>query len=75
MKVIMKKIEGITIPFEAFDQIIIEALTAQRKLLKKDLKDHLKKDAYMHPEDFENSHKYIHAIDVLIQYYGGPYYD
>jgi hypothetical protein len=71
----MKKIEGITIPFEAFDCIVVEALVMQRKLLKKDLKDHLKKGAYMHPEDLENSHKYISAMDLLIKYYGGVQHD
>jgi hypothetical protein len=65
------KIEGITLPFETCDEIAVACLTFQCKILKKDLKNNIEKGTYMHPEDIMNNKRYIEAMEVVIDYYGG----
>ena len=63
--------KGISIPFEAADLIALASMQSQLKYLRKEVKDHLEKGAYLHPEDLGNSVRYIHALETLIPYYGG----
>jgi hypothetical protein len=63
---------GLTIPFEVADGIVLASMIEQHGYLKQELKDHLEKGQYMHPEDFYNStHDIIPALEILIKYYGG----
>ena len=63
--------KGVVIPFETADQITLASMQDQLKMLKKEVKDHLEKGAWLHPEDLGKNMKYIHALETLIPYYGG----
>lgn len=64
---------------EIVDRIVVNALKDQRKYLRKELKRYGKNPlsgsnpngVWMHPDDVAKSHEYIHALDLLINYYGG----
>jgi hypothetical protein len=57
--------------YDLVDAITLKALKNHRKMLKRQLKDHLENGSWMHPEDVVNSAKLIDAMDVIIDYYGG----
>ena len=63
--------KGLEIPFEVADRITLASMQDQLKMLRKEVKDHLIKGAYLHPEDLGNNIRYIHALEILIPYYGG----
>jgi hypothetical protein len=65
----MKKLE---ISFECADAITLANLQNARDYHKKELKKKKKNPSYwIHPEDQVLYVKYIDALDVLIDYYGG----
>ena len=65
----MKKLE---ISFECADAITLANLQNARDYHKKELKTKKKDPSYwIHPEDQVLYVKYIDALDVLIDYYGG----
>jgi hypothetical protein len=57
--------------YDLVDAITLKALKNHRKMLKRQLKDHLENGSWMHPEDVVNNAKFIDAMDVIIDYYGG----
>lgn len=63
--------EGIKIPYEVADQVTLACLLEQHKMLKQNIEDHLERGAYMHPEDLGNAGRYVHALEILIPYFGG----
>ena len=64
--------KGLTLDWEIAEKIALASMKDQLEYLKKELKDHKKKGAYMHPEDVYNTeHKLIPALKTLIAYYGG----
>ena len=66
----------LTIPFEIADGITLASLQNQRAYLKEEIKLHMEEGRYMHPEDYHNSMvKYIPALELLIEYYGGDISD
>lgn len=69
----MKKVRrGLTIPWEVADEITIATLKDQLYYLEKELDDHFNLGEYMHPEDIANSReKFIPALRLIIEYYGG----
>lgn len=67
----MSKSKGLEIPFEVADQITLATMQDQLKMLRKEVKDHLEKGSWLHPEDLGNNIRYIHALEVLIPYFGG----
>lgn len=65
----MKKLE---ISFEVADGITLATMKNAREYHKKELKKKRKDPKYwIHPEDQVLYLKYIDALDVLIDYYGG----
>ena len=68
----MPKTPKLEISYDAADAITLLVLKDQLKLVKKQTKDHLKKGAYLHPEDLVyNQTKLIPALEVIIHYFGG----
>jgi hypothetical protein len=62
----------LALDYEVADGITLLTLKDHRKLIKKSVKDHLKKGDYMHPEDLAfNQAKLLPALDILIHHYGG----
>jgi hypothetical protein len=62
----------IALDYDVADGITLLTLKEHRKMIKKQVKDHLKKGDYMHPEDFAfNQTTLIPALDVIIRHYGG----
>jgi hypothetical protein len=57
--------------YDLVDAITLKALKSHRKILKKQLKNHLENGAWMHQDDVVNTPKLINALDVIIDYYGG----
>lgn len=58
--------------YEVADGITLLTLKDHRKLIKEQVKKHLKKGDYMHPEDLVfNQTKLLPALDLLIHHYGG----
>ena len=65
----MKKLE---ISFECADMITLANLQEARRYHKSELKKKKKDSTYwIHPEDQVLYMKYIDALDILIDYYGG----
>lgn len=62
---------GITIDYETADRITLATLIEQREYLKKEMKEHLKNGAWMHPDDVENNPKLIKHLSKVIEYFGG----
>ena len=62
---------GLSIPYEVADGIVLASMQEHLKMLKSAVENHLEKGAYLHPEDLGNNIRYIHALEVLIPYYGG----
>jgi hypothetical protein len=70
---------GLTIPYEIAHGITRETLIDSRDYLQSELdqweanpKDELNPDGYwLHPEDVVNNMKYIRAMNLLIDYFGG----
>lgn len=57
--------------YEVVDAIVLKDLKRHRKMLKKQLKDHLENGAWLHPNDVASTPKLIEAMKVVIDYYGG----
>jgi hypothetical protein len=57
--------------YDIADALTLLNLKNCLKQTKKQVKQHLKKGAYMHPEDLEHNQKLIPALEVVIHYYGG----
>jgi hypothetical protein len=55
---------------ETSDRITIDSLKDAVKYLKKELKDH-KNGSWLHPEDVVMNQKYIEAMEIVLEYYGG----
>lgn len=65
-------VKGLELDFEVADKIALASMKDHLKYLNKEVRDHEKKGAYMHPEDYANSKlKLIPALETLISYYGG----
>lgn len=70
---------GLRIPFEVAHGITKETLIDSRNYLQSELdewkanpKDELNPDGYwLHPEDVVDNMKYIRAMNLLIDYFGG----
>jgi hypothetical protein len=63
---------GITIPFEVADEIVLATLKNQLNYLEKEVKDHVEKGSWMHPEDYHNSMtRLIPSLEIVIDYFGG----
>lgn len=67
----MSKVKGVTIPFETADAIALHSLIDHVGYLKSEVKDHLTKGSYLHPEDLAKSMQLIPALELIISYYGG----
>jgi len=68
----MKKEKGITLPFEVADGIALAVMIDHRNLIRKELKDHTEKGAYMHPDDLVyNIGQLMPALNLMIHYFGG----
>jgi hypothetical protein len=70
-KKLKTEVNGISLPWEVVDAITLASLQESKKILKKEMRKHLKHGEYMHPEDFTNNGKYSAALNILIKYYGG----
>jgi hypothetical protein len=63
---------GLTIDWETADRITVTNLKEQLDTLQTELDNHTNNGKYMHPEDVSNTvSKYIPALKILIDYYGG----
>lgn len=68
----MKNIVGIKLDFETADRITLDNLKAQIKIIEKEIKNHLKRGSYLHPEDLANHQTVlIPALKTVIKYFGG----
>jgi hypothetical protein len=63
--------KGLEIPFEVADGITLATLKQQHMYLVENNRAHLEDGQYLHPEDLGNNIKYIHAMELLIPYFGG----
>jgi hypothetical protein len=60
------------LPYEVVEGIALASLQDHLEMLKTEVRNHLQRGDYLHPEDFENSvFKLIPSFEVLIRYYGG----
>ena len=67
-----KKKNGLVIDAETADRITVCSLKDHLSYLEKEVKAHLKKGEYMHPEDLvESQVVLIPALKTVIKYYGG----
>ena len=57
--------------YEVVDAIVLKELKRHRKMLKKQLKDHLENGAWLHPNDVVQNAKLIDAMSEIIEYSGG----
>ena len=57
--------------YEVVDAIVLKELKRHRKMLKKQLKDHLENGVWLHPDDVVHNAKLIDAMSDIIEYYGG----
>jgi hypothetical protein len=63
--------QGITIPHEVADAITLANLTDHYQYLREENRAHLEDGKYLHAEDLGRNIQIIHALEVLIPYYGG----
>jgi hypothetical protein len=64
-------VSKIELDHKAADAITVHVLKDQRSLIKKEIKAHLKKGEYMHPEDLAfNQTTLLPALEVIIKYFG-----
>ena len=63
--------KGLEIPFEVADAITLASLKDQYNYLTEETRAHLEDGKYLHPEDLGNNVKLCHAMEIIIQYYGG----
>jgi hypothetical protein len=64
--------KGIKLDFETADSITRDNLKDTLKMHEREVKNHLKKGAYLHPDDLVNYQTVmIPALKTLITYYGG----
>jgi hypothetical protein len=65
---------GMQIDYETADRITLANLKDALDTLQSELDNHTNNGSYMHPEDVSNTvSKYIPALKILIEYYGGSY--
>jgi hypothetical protein len=65
---------GMQIDYETADRITLANLKDALDTLQSELDNHTNNGSYMHPEDVSNAvSKYIPALKILIEYYGGSY--
>lgn len=63
---------GVVIDFETADRITVCSLKDHLKYLEKEVKDHLKKGKYLHPDDLvQDQTVLIPALKTIIKFYGG----
>jgi hypothetical protein len=63
---------NLSIPFEVADGITVACMQDQLKYLIEETRAHVEDGKYLHPEDYHNNMtKYIPALKLLIQYFGG----
>ena len=63
---------GLTIDWETADRITVTNLKNQLEYLETEVKDHLEKGKWMHPEDLHlSTTQYIPSLKILINFYGG----
>lgn len=71
-KLVRDKKKGLTLPYEAVDSITLANLIEMRDDIERDMKNHIEKGTYMHPNDYHmNATKYLPALNTLIEYMGG----
>jgi hypothetical protein len=64
--------KGLVIDYETADRITICSMKDQLAYLKEEVRLHVEEGKYLHPEDYHlNMTKYIPALELLIEYYGG----
>lgn len=63
--------KGLEISFEVADGITLAILKNHHEYLKEETKAHLENGEWLHPEDLANNIKLIHAMELLIPYFGG----
>jgi hypothetical protein len=62
----------LALDYDVADGITLLTLKDHRKMIKDQVKKHLKKGEYMHAEDLAfNQTKLLPALDILIHHYGG----
>ena len=64
--------KGLEIDYDTADRITLTSLKDHRKILKKEIKDYLKKDKWLHADDVIHNTELVKALELLITYYGGP---
>jgi hypothetical protein len=63
---------NLTIPHEVADGIAVACMQDQLKYLIEETRAHVEDGKYLHPEDYyNNTVKYIPALKLLIDYFGG----
>lgn len=63
---------GLVIPHEVSDGITLATLQDSLQMMQEEIRRHVEEGSYMHPEDYHHSMtKYIPALELLIEYYGG----
>lgn len=63
---------GLEIDWETADKITLASLKDQLAYLKREIKDHEKRGAWMHPEDYHKSKvALIPALKLIMHHYGG----
>lgn len=63
--------KGVEIPCDVADMIALSSLKDHRKYLKEETRLHLEEGQWLHPEDLSKNFQLIHALELLIPYYGG----
>jgi len=63
--------KGLEIPYDGADMITLSSLKDQRRYLKEETRLHLEEGQWLHPEDLGKNFQLIHALELLIPYYGG----
>jgi len=56
---------------ETADRITIDSLKDAVAYLQQELEDHHKNGSWLHPEDVVMNQKYIEAMEIVLEYYGG----
>mgnify|MGYP003353515454 CR=1 FL=1 len=63
---------GVTLDYETVDRIALASMKDQLEFLRSDVEKHDNEGIWMHPDDYANAKlKYIPALELLIDYYGG----
>jgi hypothetical protein len=63
---------GIRIPYETADSIAVATMRDALSILREEVRAHIEDGDYMHPDDYvEATQRYIPALEIVIEYYGG----